>query len=359
MTTTHSLTIEQTRLLRLRAQRLHPSAIADTGQLIRDLGGMQSQEWAAAKLAIRARTAGLTAADVRQAREEDRSIVLTWAMRGTMHLVAAEDAGWMLALFGPHFIRLGERRYRELGLDEDTRQKAAHLMREMLTDRGPLSRAEIAETLAADGIPVEGQAIAHLVRYAALEGVICFGPERDGKLTYVVLADWLSNKKPYSPKQPLGELARRYVQAYGPTRPDDFAIWSGLTIKQAREGFAALADDLIEVDMMGTAAWILKQSASWLNDLPDAPSVRLLPRYDNYLLGYSSRAWMVDSAYAKRIHPGGGQINQTVIVDGAAMGTWQHKPGRIMIEPFEPIKPELVPLIEAEQQDIGRFLQQT
>lgn len=359
------LSPEQIRLLRLRSQRLHPQAarsVSGVAQLVTEVGGLQAQELSSATLAVRPRSNNLAAADVKKAREDDRFIVLTWCMRGTLHLVPVEDLSWLLPLFGPVFIRKSYRRYKQLGLDQETRRRATSEIREALSQRGPLIRAELAGALAAKGIPVKGQAIAHLLRCAALEGVICFGPEREGQLTYVLLDDWVRLEGQHDPHQIQGELARRYLEAYGPATPDDFAAWSGISIGQARAGFEAISNDLFEVQMAASPAWMLAPHSAWLDEPSGDPIVRLLPRYDAYLLGYQSRAFMVSASHARRIHPGGGQINSTLIVDGRAVGVWSSQRKKnstaIVVEPFEPFGANLMPKLEAEVQDIGRFLGQ-
>jgi hypothetical protein len=283
-------------------------------------------------------------------------------MRGTLHLIPAEDVGWMLALFGPIFIRGGQRRYNQLGLDPEIHRRAAQVIRETLTQRGPLTRPELAGALAAQGIPVEGQAIAHLVRHAALESLICFGPMRAGKPTYVILEDWVRPAGSLDAHQALAELARRYLEAYGPAAPDDFANWSGLSIRQARTAFDAVADDCLTVELDDSPAWMLERHADWLDEPPGDPIVRLLPNYDLYLLGYRSREFMVSEAYARRLHPGGGQIKACLIVDGRALGTWRNERHKntstIVVEPFEPLGADVLPALEVEAQDIGRFLHQ-
>ena len=366
---TQKLSLEQIRRLRLRAQRLARPA-SDVGQLVKALGGLQAQELPSATLAVRARSRHLIADNVKQAREVDRSIVLTWSMRGTMHLVTSEDLGWLLPLFGPLFIRKSQRRYTQLRLDPQTRQRAARLMRETLSRRGPLTRPELAETLAAKGVPVEGQAIAHLVRYAALAGEICFGPEQKGQLTYVILEDWLGSveQPQLDLEQTQAELARRYLGAYGPASPADFAKWAGISATQARAGFKAIAAELFEAEWNNLPIWMLKRNAAWLDEpISEPPHVRLLPRYDTYLLGYQSRDFMVSKRHAKRIHPGGGLIKQALIVDGRVAGVWRSQRrnrgknknhATLVVEPFEALSKSIRTAIEAEGQDIGRFLQQ-
>lgn len=357
------LTSAQVRLLRLRSQRLHPdTALTQTSQLVKEVGALQSQEWLAAMLAIRARTHGLSAAHVRHAREVERSVVLTWAMRGTLHLVAAEDVQGLLALFGSRFISQTAQRYKQLNLDEPIRHKAIALLPDLLHERGPLTRPELAGALGAYGIPVQGQAIHHLLRFAALRGVVCFGPEREGVLTYTALDDWLADlpQRHFNDDQMLAEIVRRYVEAYGPARLEDFVRWSGLPSKTAQIGFETIRHQLIEVDLMGHQAFISGKLAEWLNVTQDAPQVRLLPRYDSYWLGYASRDVMVPDVYAKRVHPGGGLIHAVLIVNGQAAARWRIKRHKecisIDIQPFEKISDEIVAQVRTEACAIAQFL---
>lgn len=358
------LSLEQLRLIRMRAQRLHPkAAAASVDALLQGVCSLQAQELAAAHLAVRARSGGLRLEHVRRAREVERTLALTWCMRGTLHLVAAEDLAWLLPFCGPLYIHKGQRRYKELGLDAQTRAKAAEIMRDVLHERGPLTRPELAQLLAAQAIPVAGQAIAHLVSYAALAGVICFGPERGGDLTYVLLEDWLGYQpQPLDEARLLARLARRYLEAYGPATAEDFASWAGIAIGQARAGLQAIRSELLEVEIPGSTAWMLEGQATWRNAAPAAPVVRLLPRYDAYLLGYRSRDFMVSEAYARRIHPGGGQIQQCVVLDGCAVAVWRalrrKRQTTIQVEPFEPLSAGALPALKAEVQDMGRFLHQ-
>ncbi|WP_119070892.1 winged helix DNA-binding domain-containing protein [Aggregatilinea lenta] len=358
------LTIEQVRMLRLRAQRLHPdqahtSSVAD---LVRDLGGLQAQELPSAVLGIRVRSHKASAETVRQARETDRSIVLTWAMRGTRYLVAAADLGWMLPLFGPLFIERGQRRYKQLGLDATTRTRAANRIAAALADGAALTRAELADVLAKEDIPVAGQAIAHLVGFAALSGVICFGPERGGELTYVALPEWTDAGDDPGEAEALARLARRYLGAYSPAALDDFANWSGLPAKQARAGLEAIEHDLVPVEVEGSPAWMPKGHAAWLDEPPGDPVVRLLPAYDGYLLGYKGRDFMVSGAHARRIHPGGGLLKPTLIVDGCARGVWKLERTKrgvtVVVAPFEPLDEAARAGIDAEVGDLARFLDQ-
>src|SRR5712692_7801698 len=194
---TISLSDDHVLLLRLRAQRLTPQPTdpaADVAHVVKELCGIQAQDSRAAALAVRVRSAGLVAADVEHARTQQRSIIRTWGPRGTLHLLATEDLGWLLPLLGPVFVAGGQRRRAELGLDEDTCVRGIHIMRNVLANQGPLTRPEIVEQLAIYGICLEGQARPHLLYRAALEGIICLGPDRGAEPTYVLLSDWVGQQ---------------------------------------------------------------------------------------------------------------------------------------------------------------------
>lgn len=361
------LTDAQVLRLRLKAQRLSlpPSQIeADPALVVKALAGIQAQEAPAAALAIRARSHGLVAADVERARVQARSILRTWGPRGTLHLLATEDLGWLLPLFGPFFVARGERRRLELGLDEQLCVSAMGTLQEILAEHGSLTRAEIVQRLAARGIRLEGQAVPHLLGRAALEGLVCYGPDRAAGPTYVLLDDWIGHEKrgpALSEAAAYAELTRRYLAANGPARPQDQAAWSGLPVSKTRAAWGQLADELMEVTVAGVPAWMLESRTAWLDEPPaPEPNVRLTPRFDVYLLGYQDRDLSVPRQYAKRINAGGGILHPTVLVDGRAVGTWKSvrkKDGlEVLVEPFEALAPQVHPGLEAELLDLARFL---
>ncbi len=364
---TISLTNDQVRLLRLRAQRLtsqQPGEATSVARVVKEMCGIQAQEAPAAALAVRARSAGLVAAHVEQARVQERSVVRTWGPRGTQHLLASDDLAWLLPLIGPVFVAGDRRRREELGLSEDLCARAIHIIHDVLADQGAMTRAEIFEHLATHGIHLEGQARPHLLFLPALEGMICLGPDRGAEPTYVLLDDWLSQKyrgQPLSEDEAYTELTRRYLGAYGPATLEDQAAWSGLPLSRTRAARQRIADQLMEVEVAGSPASMLKTRAIWLDELPiHAPSVRLLPRFDIYLLGYRNRDLAVPPQYAKRINAGGGIVHPTVLVDGRVAGIWKSKRLKnhleLLVEPFEQLVPAVYEGLEAETEDIARFL---
>ena len=361
---TISLSSNHVLLQHLRAQLLTPQpldAATDVTHVVKELCGIQAQDSRAAALAVRVRSAGLVAADVERVRVQQRSIIRTWGPRGTLHLLATEDLGWLLPLLGPVFIAGDRRRRAELGLDEDTCARGIAIIRNVLAIQSPLTRDELVEQLATQGLRLEGQARPHLLSRAALEGLICLGPDRDAEPTYVLLSDWVDPGPALPQEAAHVELALRYLKAYGPATPEDQAAWSGMPISKTREAWQLIADQLIEVQIANRPAWMLKTHAAWLDESPTrAPVVRLLPSFDTYLLGYQKRDLVVPPQYTKRINAGGGMLHPTLLVDGRAIGTWKSKRQKnhldIRVEPFNHLPPELHRGLEAEVTDLARFL---
>ncbi len=330
----------------MRSQRLIGQRPASVHEIVKGIGGIQAQSTPAARLAIRPRSADLTAESVTRACNEERSVVRLWAMRGTLHMVAAEDAGWLVALLGPRFAAANRRRRLQLGLDEEVCGRGLHAMGDVLD--GPLTRAELVRRLAARGVKLDprSQAPAHLVAYAAMNGLICRGPDLpDDEPTYVLWEDWLGQQRVLEPDAALAELTRRYAHGYGPADPVDFAVWAGIPLGQARRGFQLVADEL--------EGWTATPAAV-------ESCVRLLPHFDTYLLGYRSRDLILSPRFAKRVQAGGGWIHPVVLVDGVVVGIWKQQRTKdrltVAVEPFEELDPQVLPALEAEVADIGRFL---
>lgn len=369
-----TLSARQARLLRMRSQQFILSAgppEPSPTQVIHASFGVQAQDLSAALLGVRARSEHLTAAQVDRARQEDRSLAWVWCMRGTLHLVTAEDARWLTPMLGPALIAADQRRMRQLGWDEDRAARGIGLIQEALAAHGSLTRPEIIQLLAAHGLPSEGQAPIHLLYRAALEGILCRGADRGKEVTFMPFADWIGSAQPLPHEAALGRLAVRYLAAFAPAGPDDLASWSGLPRGEARHAWELIAQEIVSVEiapMPGRAAqpaWLLKNQLGWLEEpLNAAPAVRLLPRFDNYWLGYASRDLSIDPATPleslQRLFPGGGIIHPGLLIDGQATGTWSTRRRaaglEITVEPFQPLSGDVVAQVHDEVKDLGRYL---
>jgi hypothetical protein len=362
------ISLTQTRRLRLRAQRLLAPLAAPPDEVLSAVFAVQAQDLPAGRLSLRARSLGLTDAQVEAARLETHSIVWSWCLRSTLHLLSAADARWLLPLLAPGHIASEHRRLRQLGWDEQLLQHGLSLLHTALRSPDALAhglrRSELIPLLKANGLPWEGQAPVHLFGRAAFEGDLLRGPLYGVQESYVAFESWIDELQPLPRAAALARLAERYLAAYAPAAPSDFARWSGLGAPDTRLAFELLADKLILVTALERPAWLLASQLSWLEDTADPiPVVRLLPRFDTLLLGYTSRNWLLDPVNAPRVFRGG-IIKPTLLVDGQLLGVWnvvRHKEHgaqrlEITLEPFAPLAPDLIPLIDAEIADVDRFL---
>ncbi|MEX2552278.1 MAG: winged helix DNA-binding domain-containing protein [Actinomycetota bacterium] len=355
------LTEDQVRSMRMRAQHLARSSRASSPEeVVRDLCGLQAQDLRASRTGVWARSSGLDDGGVERARVEDRSIVRTWAMRGTLHLLAAEDVGWIRALLAPRFIAAASPRSRQLGLDEPTYSRAMASFAPALEGGAALTRKDLLEGLRRDGIDGSGQRTPYLIGRASMEGLICEGPFRSGKPTYVLTSEWLgaaAGQPLKSEEEALSRLVNRFLKGYGPAAPEDLAAWSGLPVSIARRAFENESRSLTQVKLAD-------RKLSSLGEPDDAPQdtagVMLLPAFDTYLLGYRYRDLVLDSRYLKRVNAGGGIVKPVLMVAGRVAGTWALRrskgAGKVEVSLFDELGQKALSGLEARTQDLGRFL---
>jgi hypothetical protein len=362
-----SLSPGQLRAARWRAQLLDGRPIPDAGVagVVAHLGGLQAQAALPARMAVRPRAAGLTAAAVDRACA-DRDVTRTWAMRGTLHMIATADLRWMTDLFGPIFVRKDRRRRLQLGLDDQFCERALAALASILAGSAPLTRAELIERLAAEGVAIDPktQQPPHLLGYAAGRGLICRGPDRPGEEpAYVLLDEWAPGAPARPRDEALAELARRYLGGYGPAARADFARWSGLPAADTKRAWALIADQTVPVTAAGPGLASTGLAALAGTELDGAqldgarPRPRLLGHFDPWLLGYDDRDLVLDPAYTRRIQAGGGFVQPTVVADGKVTGTWRldRRAARLVVEPFTPLTAATRDALLSEAADVGRL----
>jgi hypothetical protein len=325
---------------RLRAQGLGEARARDAHGAVRTALAVQAQDTRSSRLGVRARSEGLTVGDVARACDEERSVVRTWAMRGTLHMLAAEDVRWIVGLLGPAIVRRHANRRAGLGITADVGERILAAVPRVLAD-GPLTRAGLMAALAARGIAIDtsGQAPAHAVLLTSASGVTCRGPDRTAdEPTYVLLDDWVAAEPPRDRDAALAELARRFRRAYGPADAADLAYWSGMTAGDARR------------------AWALAGPPTTTPPEEGAPPPRLLPAFDGVLLGHRDRSLLVRPADAPKL-TSGSWILPTVVADGRVVGTWRREGEVVRVAPFGGRLPRgSVRALRAEAADVGRFL---
>ena len=336
---------------RLAAQLLSGPPAEGTAEVARWLLAVQAQDPRGARLAVRARSRAQSAADIGAALTRDRSVVVTWLNRGTLHMVPAEDYWWLHALTTPPLLRGNARRLAQEGVPPADAQRAVAVIERALTAEGPLTRAQLAERIAVAGVRTEGQAIVHLLALASLRGLIVRGPMAGRDHAYALVRDWLgappAQHAAFDRDRALAELAVRYLTGHGPATDRDLAKWAGLPLRDARRGLAALAGRLADRDD-GLADLAGRQGECPL------PPPRLLGAYDPLLLGWDSRDPVVGPH--GRLIAINGLFRPFALVRGRAVGTWSLPGGKVALAPFAPLPGADAAALAADAAEVERFL---
>jgi hypothetical protein len=335
---------------RFAAQLLSGERARTPVEVAERLLAIQGQDPRGARLSVRSRTSGLTAADVDRALTEDRSLLITWLNRGTLHLVRCEDYWWLHELTAKPQFQIGcHRILAGLGVSNEQADNGVAIVERALLTDGPQVRAQLAERIAAAGLPRDGGVALHVLMLASLRGIAVRGPMVGAQHAYVSVHDWLGPPpRAFDRDIGLAELARRYLVGHGPASDRDLAKWAGLPLAQARRGLRAIVAELRERPDG------LAELASAPQDRVGLPPPRLLGAYDAVLLGWESRDPVLGGQLG--VVTVNGLFRPFALVDGRAAGIWAYSAGRVTFEPFGPLSPDIEAALAAEARDVARFL---
>lgn len=329
-------------------------------------GGIQAQVMSAAELALWARVDGLSPRDVQSALWQERTLVKTWAMRGTLHLIAASDLPLYVAARSMHADRNWLKYFTYYGITPAQYEAFLAAVPQVLGSE-PMTREQLAAALARHiGAPelrrlLLSSSWGSLWKPSALRGDLCFGPNQGRNVTFVRPGQWIGKWQSVEPHLALQEIARRYLRAYGPATPEDFARWWELRIVPARKLFQSIEDELEEVDVEGWRALALRTTLEPRQRLETPGAVRLLPLFDAYTLGLGRDLEpLLPRAYKRQVFRPQGWISAVVLVDGYMKGVWEYKirrsPTIVKINMFSSPGASVRRGIEAEAERLGAFL---
>ncbi|WP_018787925.1 winged helix DNA-binding domain-containing protein [Micromonospora sp. CNB394] len=350
-----ALALRMTGLLLRPHPTARPQGVAD---VVEWFGAMQAQDAASGLWSLGVRLPGATQDDVRAALER-REALRTWPMRGTVHLVPARDARWMLELTGVRTLAGTAGQWRQLGLTVADGERAGDVLGAALTGGGRLTRAECLAALRAAGLSTDGQRGYHLLWYASQRGVTCIAPHVGTEQTFALLDEWAP--EPHRPErdEALAMLAHRYVRGHGPVSRHELARWTGLTVTDATRAITLAGDLLAPVEADGEPAVV----DAALLDAPRAPvdDLHTLPGFDEYLLGFKDRSLMLDPAHAAAVVPGNnGVFRSTVVRGGRVVGTWTRTLGvravTVTVQQLVPFDAALRDRVDAALTGYARFL---
>jgi hypothetical protein len=323
---------------RFASQLLGDERAADPVAVADRLLAVQAQDLRSARLAIRARTSGLTASDV-DGCLAGGTLVVGWLNRGTLHLVRREDYWWLHALTTPPLFTGNARRLAQTGVTPDAAERGVATIERALTHDGPLTRDELRVRVDAADVPTAGQALVHLLMLACLRGIAVRGPLLDGRHAYVPAREWIGPPPRVEREAALRELARRYLIGHAPADDRDLAKWAGLPLRDARAALAAIA---------GAGAVEARDDAR-------PPRAVLLDQWDPVLVGWANRGSLLEH-YPRRDAPEA-HFRPFAYLRGRAVATWGVRQGVAEIDtPFIRLEQPDERTLTAEAADVGRFL---
>jgi uncharacterized protein YcaQ len=357
-------------LLALRLARQHLRARARRKaalNVVADIAGLHAQLMASAELTLWARVERLPGDWVAQALWEERTLVKTWAMRGTLHLLPADElAVWVAAqgMLKPRYETGAWLRYHGL-----TRKQAEAILAAIpeVLDGRQLTREELAaEVGRATGLPaVEGKlrgGFGDLLKPAAFRGDLCFAPSDGRSVRFARPDQWLGPQQAVDRDEAARVVARRYLAAYGPATREAFARWFGSpSPAQAGRWLESLGDEVVTVSVEGESGWMLAADVEAAADGSPKGSVRLLPAFDHYVVAAPrDREEVLAAAHRDRVYRPQGWLSPVVLVDGRIVGVWSHerRGDRIAVEvaPFTPLRGRARAAVEAEADALAEFL---
>jgi Winged helix DNA-binding domain len=364
-----SLTWEQVRAWRLEQHCLVPRLEnSDFISAVERVLGVQAQVMSAAELSIGARVdGGLTRADVQKALWQDRTLVKTWAMRGTIHVFAAEDLPLVVAARCAEGSRHRLHHFLQLGFTEAQYEEFLLAVPEVLGDE-PVTREALANGVAERMKTPEvskallGSSWGTLWKPSMFRGELCFGPSDGLTKTFVNPRKWLSEWKEWEPEEAQQEVTRRYLRTYGPATTRDFGFWwngGGTTL--GKQLFEMLGDEVETVDVEGRKATALKSTLDAMANVKVGHSVRLLPMFDVYVLTQSPHLAPVLAAEHKgKVFRPAAWVSAVVLVDGMIRGVWTYETRKDMttvkVTTFSKPDNNIRLGIEAEAERLAGFL---
>ncbi|HEU4948968.1 MAG TPA: winged helix DNA-binding domain-containing protein [Kribbella sp.] len=343
---TPELTWQQVSARRLIRNHLSTPADSCPADVVRALCGAHAQVLSAAELSIGLRICGATRDDTRKALWSERSLVKTFGPRGTVHLLPTEDLPmWTGALSAvPRTGQAPE----AMRMTPDQTDEVIGAIAAALSDAELTVEELSAEVIAATG-PWAGDLVMpafqtfwprwrQVISRAANAGVLCYGANKGRNATYTNPHRWLPRFEPLDATEALAELLRRYLHSYGPAAPQHFAQWLNAPKDFVAKLFRSLRDELQEVELDGSAAWLLAGDTAMPTEPPTG--VRLLPYFDSYVVGAHPRGLLYPGKAAERALAGGQAGNfPVVLVDGQVAGVWhQRRSGRRLHVTVEPLR---------------------
>jgi len=332
--------------------------------------GIQAQVTSAAELAVCTRVEGLSPRDVQSALWQDHTLVKTWAMRGTLHLLSASELPLYVAARDWQQNASWSHYFAEFGLTTSAQQESFLSALPHVLEQGPLTRQQLADAVAKHtGIAqvrdfILSENWGSPLKPSAYRGDLCFGPGQGKTVTFMNPRRWIGQWQPIEPQLALQELARRYLRAYGPATSDDFRFWWGCGKTLAKTLFQSLAEELEEVEVEGWRAFALRATLPFIQGVEPGEQIHLLPLFDAYTIGAPPRGCepLLAPAYKSQVFNQQGWAFAVVLVNGSIQGVWRSTIRRshtvVKVKLFCSSTAAIRKGIEAEAERLSHFFEQ-
>jgi hypothetical protein len=358
------LTHRQSIAFRLHRQHLDRRAPrAKLLTVVSRLCGLHAQVLSSAELTALCRIENLQPTDIPNALWRDRTLIKTWAMRATLHLLpATEYPQWIEVLQRCQAPR-SKAWFDWFGITPEQLGLLTEAVREATQNR-ILTREQLADEVArltglANAREKLRQGWGSLLKPACYKGYLCFGPNL-GQLTQFTHPGIEPATEPAD-----AFVTRSFFHAYGPATEREFARWLQGGRKNVRHFLQALGEELAPVDIEGTKALMLRKDLRAAAKAEPIETVRLLPAFDQYVFaaGLRSQHFLPGHHHHKSIYKNQGWFAPVLLVDGRMDGTWNFtrtpKALRVEIQPFVKPTKRVRKAAEEEAERIAEYMQRT
>ncbi|MGC4035777.1 MAG: winged helix DNA-binding domain-containing protein [Chitinophagaceae bacterium] len=304
-------------------QQIAEARFTKPQQIVNYMVAMQAQVWDMAKWAIGLRLPGSIVDDIDDAFNKG-TILRTHVMRPTWHFVTPADIRWLLKLTSPRVHAFNAPYYRKMELDGTVFSKSNRVIEKLLRGGKQMTRVAIKDELVKNKIHTNDIRFTLLLMYAELEGLICSGARVGNQFTYALMDERVEPGKSFVREEALGNLAKRYFITRGPATIHDFAWWSGLMVKDAKEGLA-MNRSVFSTEKIKGKEFIFNPGDFEISS--KSQTTFLLPDYDEYGISYKNRE-MIFNPRSKVLEGGG---NHALIVEGVCSGAWKKEKTSIIL----------------------------
>lgn len=304
--------------MRLANQRIITTDLTTPKAVVTHMGALQAQDYTMAKWAVGLRMPNATDALIESALDAGQ-LVRTHVLRPTWHLVAAEDARWLLKLTAPHIYPAMKSWNIKLGLDAATYNKSNKIIEHALANNNHLTRDELTMVLTKNGIEAATSRSTLLMFSAELEAIVCNGVMRGKQQTYALMDEKVPKGLVFTREEAISALAQRYFNSHAPATLHDFQWWSGLPMGDARKGIEVLKNDFAS-EKIDNQTYYFKPN---YQATQPTESIHFLPSFDEFLVSYKDRSAAIAPHLKALAMTSNGIFKPVIVVNGQVIGVWK------------------------------------